>query len=128
MAEVSGALIRTTPFLSIVVQIVFILNTIFNLFKYYSLALSQSVTVTEGLPETLDTSSSGLILVSWILDILSTINPFGLLKIMLGYIMTDTPVLYDILNDFILIPIGLIVTFYEVNYLVSKIPTVSPEV
>lgn len=128
MAEISGALIRTTPFLSIVVQIVFILNTIFNLFKYYSLALSQSVTVTEGLPETLDTSSSGLLLVSWILDIVSTINPFGLLKIMLGYIMTETPMLYDILNDFILIPIGLIVTFYEVNYLISKIPTVSPEV
>lgn len=128
MAEVSGALIRTTPFLSIVVQIVFILNTIFNLFKYYSLAASQSFTVTEGLPETLNTSSSGLILVSWILDIISTINPFGLLKIMLGYIMTDTPALYDILNDFILIPIGLIVTFYEVNYLISKIPTVSPEV
>lgn len=128
MADISGSLIRTTPFLSITVQIVFILNTIFNLFKYYSLALSQSVTVTDGLPSTLNTSSSGLLLVSWILDILSTINPFGLLKIMLGYIMTDTPVLYQILNDFILIPIGLIVTFYEVNYLISKIPTVSPEV
>lgn len=129
MAEISGSITRTTPFISSTVKIIFILNTMWGLFKYYNQAQSQSPAVTTGLPSSVDTSNTALALISWLVDIIASINPLGFLKLFWIYIMQNpTPILYDILNTFILVPIGLIVTFYEVNYVLSKLPTISPEV
>lgn len=129
MTTISGKITRTTPFISITARIILVLNTMWGLFKYYTLAQSNTPTVTNGLPASINTSNSALALVSWLVDVISSINPLGALKLFWIYIMQNpTPLLYDVLNTFVLVPIGLIVTFYEVNYVLSKIPTVSPEV
>lgn len=121
--------INTTPFLSSTVKIIFILNTMWGLYKYYTLAQSQTPGVTSGLPSSVESSNTALAVVSWLVDIIASINPLGLLKLFWIYIMQNpTPLLYDVLNTFVLVPIGLIVTFYELNWAWSKVPTVSGEV
>jgi len=130
MPKLSGTITRTTPFLNSTVIIILILSTMFGLYKYYMQAQSMNPQIDYGLSDelTYDQGNASLVFVSFLIDILASINPFGFLKIFLVFILQPTPIIYDILNTFILNPVGLIVTFYELNWVISKIPTEASEV
>ena len=116
----------TKPFQSFFISTIFIFSTIWGLYYYWSLGESHS-TQMEGLSDNPnDPKGLGLVgTISGILDFLSWINPFGLVK---GIIfLISPPEIYEFINIFLLRPIGWIGTMITVNYLISKIPTVSGE-
>lgn len=109
------------PFHSFFVSMVFIFSTMYGLYYYYQVGASEKLAV-EGLEES-GASFGGFINI--ILDLVSWLSPFALVKYMVLIILPSE--LYLFVDLFFLRPIGWIGTFITTNYLISKIPTVSGE-
>ena len=62
-----------------------------------------------------------------IAEITSWISPLILIKEMVWVFMRDTPFLYTLLNLLILRPASWAVSLFTLNFIISKIPTVSGE-
>ena len=109
---------------------IFIFSTIFTLAYYWNQGANTQL-ATPGLSDngkSITDSGSWLIdFLDSVLEILSWISPFALVKLLLVEVMSNTPELYTALNLLILRPVSWIFSVITANYVISKIPTVSGE-
>lgn len=113
------------PFMNFFVTTIFIFSTMYGLYYYYSIGAAEATTI-NGLDKSADPQTVGFFgMIPGILNFLSLINPFGLIIL---FLKAEIPAdLFQFLDLFILLPVGWIGTFFEVNWIISKIPTVSVE-
>jgi len=129
--------VNVSPFMGTFMTILFVFSTLYTLAFFYYDATNETIS-SDSLsddandPFDVSTESEGVFgflirVADGVLEFLSWISPFGLLKGLIVELMTNTPELYQVINMLILRPVGWIVVVFEVNYILSKIPTVSGE-
>lgn len=117
------------PFESFFVSMIFIFSTMYTLYYYYEMGTQQPLEF-EGITEDVnDPLNSGFAsILDSVLEFVSWISPFALVKgLIIILFQSNTPELYTAINLLLLRPIGWIGALFTANYLISKIPTVSPE-
>lgn len=127
-----------SPFLGSFMTAIFIFSTIYTLAFYYNQGAGSSFNVnaledSPNDPTSVSTQSSGIFGfvmrgIDGVLEFLSWISPFALLKALLIVVMNPVPLLYEILNLLVLRPVGWISTIFTVNYILSRIPTEHGEI
>lgn len=127
-----------SPFLGSFMTAIFIFSTIYTLAFYYNQGAGSSLGVdaledSPNDPTSVSTESSGIFGfvirgLDAVLEFLSWISPFALLKALLIVVMDPVPLLYQILNLLVLRPVGWISTIFTVNYILSRIPTEHGEI
>lgn len=118
------------PFEGLFVTLIFMFSTMWGLIYYWNLGTSQTVKVTglEVSEKSPSDVSSAFFLVNWILDAVSWISPFFLVKGFLFYeIQPISANLYLFLDLFFIRPISWISSLFTLNYAISKIPTESEQ-
>lgn len=128
-----------TPFLGSTMTLVFMFSTMYTLAFFYYTDANQ-VFNAEGLsdepndPSTKASSSSGFFgtVISFtdgVLELISWLSPMALIKSLFVAIefKTKAPFIYTLLNLFILRPVGWLMAIFTLNFVISKIPTVSGE-
>ena len=121
--------INLSPYIGSTTVLLFIFSVIYTLAFYYYQGLGASVG-TEGLSTVQDIKAVGsgyLSFIDGVLNIISWLSPFAIIKGMLEALMSSMPEVYDVLDMLILRPMGWTVFLYQANYIISKIPTISGE-
>lgn len=119
--------IRISPFLATVISMSFIFSTLFTLAYFYYQGAGVGYNGGE-MGHDATTPVQGLIAVlSVVLDLISWASPVALLKAFFGYNMASTPILYTLLDMLLLRPLGWVMAVVEINFIISKIPTISGE-
>lgn len=127
-----------SPFLGAFMTAIFIFSTLYTLAYFWNQGSNIQVN-TPGLgdnpddPTQVKLTNSGVFgfvisIADGILEAVSWITPFALVKLLLIEVMASTPQLYTILNLLVLRPVGWITALFTVNFLISKLPTMSSEV
>ena len=127
-----------SPFLGAFMTAIFIFSTLYTLAYFWNQGSNIQVN-TPGLgdnpddPTQVKLTNSGVFgfvisIADGILESVSWITPFALVKLLLIEVMASTPQLYTILNLLVLRPVGWITALFTVNFLISKLPTMSSEV
>jgi len=114
-------------FIATFITLAFVFSTMYTLAFYYYQGASTSY---EANPMKADSDHDILDvlgIIGGILDFISWLSPFLLIKAFLVFSMQATPDLYQFLDMLILRPVGWIVVMLETNYIISKIPTMSGE-
>ena len=123
MAETTTTL---SPFLSSIITLLFVFSTIYTLAFFYYQGAGQVITF-DGLSE--DAVSSDTVnflgMLDGIINFISWISPFALVRGILFYLAPAD--LYQVLDMLLLRPISWIVSIITVNFIISKIPTISGE-
>lgn len=118
------------PFEGLFVTLIFIFTTIWGLMYYWEVGESQAMNI-NGL-ELSDKDPSQLngvfFFVNWILDAVSWISPFALIKgLMLEIVYPVSPHLYQFIDLFFLRGISWVSSLFTLNWAISKIPTESSQ-
>ena len=117
-----------SPYLSQFITWIFIFSTVYTLTFYYD----QGAQIQSGYDE-LDNQpgdymNTGIIgILDGLLDFISWISPFALVKGLLIILMADMPDLYQFIDLLFLRPISWVIAVLTVNYIKSWIPTLSGE-
>lgn len=132
-----GSNYNINPFMGSTMALLFTFSTLWALVFYYYQGANTPLQV-EGIPQdansidevNLDNSGVfGFVISvgSGVLEALSWLSPFALVKALLLFIMSETPEFYQIINLLLLRPIGWIMLLFEVNYIIAKTPLSSGE-
>ena len=119
-------------FMASLITFSFLFSTIYTLAFFYSQATGQlnpgQIAIGGGSPSVEAPLVDVFGIFDSILNIISWLSPFAAIKfLMVALVENNAPILYQVIDLLILRPIGWIVTALEINYLVSKIPTISQE-
>lgn len=125
-------------FIGSTVTLLFLFSTSYTLVYLYYLDSNQELTITGLSDDPKDakvaaTSSSGFLgtiipIADGILELVSWLSPVALIKVLFaGFMQTNTPFLYLLVNLLILRPLGWSMALITLNFIISKIPTVSGE-
>lgn len=127
-----------SPFLGTFMTAIFIFSTIYTLAFFYNQGAGTQLNMSPlgddpNDPNSVSTSSSGIFgfvmdVADGVLEFLSWVSPFALVKLLLIEIMTSTPILYQVINLLILRPVGWITALFTANYIISRIPTEHGEI
>ena len=122
--------INLSPYIGSTTVLLFIFSVIYTLAFYYYQGTGQILGVqglTASVQGTQDLNTGILIMVDAVLNIVSWLSPFALIKAMVLAIMLPMPEVYEVIDLLILRPMGWTVFLYQANYIISKIPTISGE-
>jgi len=116
--------IRVSPFIGQFITYAFIFSTIYGLYYYWAMGAQIQMGVS-GMGDDPNNPSglSVLGLLNAVLEFISWLSPFALVKLIVGAIMT--PDLYLFMNMFVLRPVGWIVAIITADMIISRVPTVS---
>lgn len=117
-----------SPFLSAFMTIIFFFSTLYTAAYYFNQGMSTQLSTSGINDNPPPIGSVALSVVDPILEASSLFAPFGLVKILIFEVMSSTPEIYTFINLLVLRPVSWIVSLFTINYLVSKIPTMSGEV
>ena len=128
--------INFSPFIGQITVLLFMFSTIYTFMYLYSVDSLQSPKANElsdpNDPNGVKVQSGGIFgfvinAVDGIIEVTTWISPFFLVKELIWAIMKDTPFLYTLMNLLILRPASWAVSIFTLNFIISKIPTVSGE-
>jgi hypothetical protein len=121
-------MVITKPFIAQFMTWIFVFSTIYTLAFYFYQGEAQSPNF-DAIGDTAnDYKTTGIIgILDQVLEFISWISPFALVKGILLNVMAGTPEVYEFLNLIFLRPMSWIVAVITVNYLKGWIPTVAGE-
>jgi len=119
--------IRMGGFIATFMTFAFVFSTMFTLAFYYYQGANASYGV-DGMSSGQDHTTLDILgILSGVLDFISWLSPFALIKAFLSYTMQSTQDLYQLIDMLILRPVGWVVVMIEANYIISRIPTLGDE-
>ena len=117
-----------SPYLSQFITWIFIFSTIYTLAFYYDQGAQIQNNYDELSDQDGDYMNTGIIgILDGVLDFISWLSPFALVKGLLIILMADMPDLYQFIDLLFLRPISWVIAVLTVNYIKSWIPTLSGE-
>jgi len=120
--------VNTSPFIAQFMTWIFVFSTIYTLAFYFYQGEAQTQDFNSIGDNANDYQTTGIIgIVDNVLEFISWISPFALVKGILITVMAGTPEVYEFLNIIFLRPMSWIVAVITVNYLKSWIPTLGGE-
>lgn len=123
-------MVQEKPFIGMFITFIFMFSTMFTLLYFWFDATNTSIGVSGIQRSDKDTSaiSSAFWLLDWILDLVSWISPFALVRGLVMWMTEDLPDRLFIFLDLIFLrPMSWIASMITINYAISKIPTESGE-
>lgn len=120
----------TKPFLGMFTTFIFMFSTMYTLLYFWFDATGATVGVTGLVQSSKDASSisSAFWLLEWILDLVSWISPFALVRGLVSWILEDlNSNLFTLLDLLFLRPMSWISSIILIDFAISKIPTESGE-
>ena len=121
-------LVITGPFITQFMTWIFIFSTLYTLAYYYYQGEANTVNYNGIADNANDFKNTGIIgTIDKVLDFISWISPFALVKGLVIVLLKDTPEIYEFLNLIFLRPMSWTVAFITVNYLKTWIPTLGRE-
>ena len=117
-----------SPYLSQFITWIFIFSTVYTLTFYYDQGAQIQNIYDELDDQSGDYMNTGIIgILDEVLDFISWLSPFALVKGLLIILMADMPDLYQFIDLLFLRPISWVIAVLTVNYIKSWIPTLSGE-
>jgi len=117
-----------SPYLSQFITWIFIFSTVYTLTFYYDQGAQIQNSYDELDDQSGDYMNTGIIgILDEVLDFISWLSPFALVKGLLIILMADMPDLYQFIDLLFLRPISWVIAVLTVNYIKSWIPTLSGE-
>lgn len=122
------AMLLRGNFLNFLVTATFMFSTMYGLLYLYNIGASAEITAQELQEMDPDNPTkpatnwwTGILSVTFdqVFEIISIFNPFFIIKALLQYFMPE--ILYTMMNLFLLRPIGVIVTFMELDYILNMV-------
>lgn len=121
-------IVITKPFMAQFITWIFIFSTIYTLAFYFYLGIAQEPDFVPIGDTANNAKTTGIIgILDNVLEFISWISPFSLVKMILITLLAGTPEIYEFLNIIFLRPMSWIVAVITVNYLKAWIPTLGGE-
>jgi hypothetical protein len=121
-------MVITKPFIAQFMTWIFVFSTIYTLAFYFYQGAAQTQDFNGISDDANDYKTVGIFgITDQILEFISWISPFALIKGLLFIVMRGTPEIYEFLNLIMLRPMSWIVAVVTVNYIKTLLPTWSGE-